>query len=56
MAWGHRGLEITGIVLMAKASPRIMSENDSILGREIRRLEALIFSSKVRPRVFGLFT
>jgi len=45
-----------GTVLIAKASPKMMSESDSILDREIRGLEIVAFSAKVRPRLVSHFT
>jgi len=49
--WGS--LEISGIVLIARASPKITSERDSILGREMPGLEAVVFCSKAKPRLVG---
>jgi len=44
---GLRGMrEIKGIVLIAKASPKIMSESDSIRGLSIRGLVRFDVSSK----------
>jgi len=40
-------LDMRGTVLMAKASPKMISESDSILGREMRGLETVFFSVKV---------
>ena len=42
-----------GTVVMANASPKMMSERDSILSREIPTPEALFFSTKVRPSLVG---
>ena len=46
-------LEMRGIVLMANASPKITSERDSILDREIRGTNDAVFSSKVKSRLVG---
>jgi len=46
-------LEMRGTVVMANASPKMMSERDSILSREIPTPEALFFSTKVRPSLVG---
>jgi len=42
-----------GKVLIANASPKMTSESDSILDRDIRGTDVVVFSSKVKSRLVG---
>ena len=46
-------LEMRGKVLIANASPKMTSESDSILDRDIRGTDVVVFSSKVKSRLVG---
>ena len=46
--------EIMGMVLIARASPKMMSDSDSIRGLAIRGLVRIIISSKEESRVVAV--